>query len=363
LVQAGTRSQGNYRSWLATLSQHEIEETTMTCQNFQPATGSLFKKFDELTDAPFAAIPGSPAWTSDQMITKGKKSVKRSIVTNSLAACFFGVLAVPQVAAQAAGDSPANQCLTDLRAFHQQMLQDGYWLGGYNGAGGSGFGGYGYGYGYPFGGYGYDYVDDYEDDLFADENSSSYLNARPGYEIRMLLAAADILARHEQLQPCQDVLAETRVHYEQYVADMETAGMEMADVPGWQERQIAAAQPVASTTTPFRSDQLLGADVRNPQNEALGSIDDVVANPQNGEIAYLLIARGGWLFGMGEQHVAVPWDAFNVAPNATLLVLDATNSVMDAAPQVVSGDFTAPGQQSQEVDAYWKELIANQGNN
>jgi hypothetical protein len=108
---------------------------------------------------------------------------------------------------------------------------------------------------------------------------------------------------------------------------------------------------------------LLGTDVGNPQNEALGSVDDVVSSPQTGEIAYLLIARGGWLFGMGEQHVAVPWDAFSVAPNATLLVLNATNSVMDAAPEVSTGDFTAPGLQSEEVDAYWEELVESQDNN
>jgi sporulation protein YlmC with PRC-barrel domain len=167
---------------------------------------------------------------------------------------------------------------------------------------------------------------------------------------------------HEQIQPCEDVLAATRDHYKQYVADMETAGMNMTNVPGWQQKQIAAAQPVASTTTPFRSDQLLGTDVRNPQNEALGSIDDVVTSPQTGKIAYLLIARGGWLFGIGQHYVAVPWGAFKVAPNATLLVLNATKSDMDAAPQASNGDFVSPGPQSQEVDAYWKALVANQGN-
>ena len=336
----------------------------MTCQNSQPATDRPFKTFDEQIGLPFAVKPDRPAWTSDAMVAKGTKSVKRSILTNSLAAFFLVAFGVPQIAAETPGEPPANQCLTDLRAFHDQMQTDGYWLGGYHGTGDPGVDGYGYGYGYPLGGYGYGYYG-YGSGLAGSqaETGSGYLSARPGYEIRMLLAAADILARHEQLQPCQDVLAQTRVHYEQYVADMETAGMAMADVPGWQQNQIAAAQPVASTTTPFRSDQMLGTDVRNPQNEALGSVDDVVSSPQTGEIAYLLIARGGWLFGMGEQHIAVPWGAFEVAPNATLLVLDATASVMDAAPQVSSADFTAPGQQSQEVDDYWKELVASQTNN
>jgi len=336
----------------------------MTYQSFIPATGRLFRKFEETTGAPLAAKPAHPICTAHRAMRRGQRSVKRSILTSSLAACFFVAFAVPQVAAETHDETTANQCLTDLRALHEQMQTDGYWLGGYHGTGDPGVDGYGYGYGYPLGGYGYGYYG-YASGLAGSpaETGSGYLSARPGYEIRMLLAAADILARHENLQPCQDVLAETRVHYEQYVADMETAGMEMADVPGWQQQQIAAAQPVRSTTTPFRSDQLLGTDVRNPQNEALGSVDDVVSIPQTGEIAYLLIARGGWLFGMGEQHVAVPWDAFSVAPNATLLVLDANKSVMDAAPQVNSADFTAPGQQSQDVDDYWKELIASQGNN
>nr|WP_306264837.1 PRC-barrel domain-containing protein [Pararhizobium sp. IMCC3301] len=331
----------------------------MTYQSFNPASGKLLKKFEELTDAQLAAKLANPTWTSDHVVTRRPKSVKRTAWSSTLAACFFVVFAVPPVAAQSPSDPAANQCLTDLRAFHDQMQKGGYWLGGYYGTGDPGLGGYGYGYGYPLSGYGYEYgVGD-----SPAETGGGYFNARPGYEIRMLLTAADILARHDQLQPCEDLLAATRDHYEQYVAEMETAGMEMADVPGWQERQIAAAQPVASTTTPFRSDQLLGTDVRNLQNEALGSIDDLVTSPQTGEIAYLLIARGGWLFGLGEQYVAVPWDAFKVAPNATLLVLDATKGVMDGAPQVNSNDFTAPGQNSLSVDTYWEKLIASQGNN
>lgn len=331
----------------------------MIFQILNPATFNLLRKFDELTGAALSAKHAQLTRTSGRVVTAGQKSAKRSVLTSSLIASFLISLAALPVAAEATSGSTANQCLTDLRTFNIQIQKDGYWLGGYTGAADPALGGYGYGYGYPLGGSGYGYgVDGSQADA-----GTGYFNARPGYEIRSLLAAADILARHEQLQPCEDVLAATRDQYKQYVADMGKAGMKMADVPGWQLQQIAAAQPVSDATSPFRSDQLLGTDVRNPQNEALGSIDDVATSPQTGKIAYLLIARGGWLFGIGEHYVAVPWGAFKVAPNATLLVLNATKSVMDAAPQVSPGDFTAIGQHSQEVDAYWKAVVTSPANN
>jgi hypothetical protein len=256
-----------------TSPQYDIKETTMISQIFNPATLKLLRKFGELTEAPLAAKLANSTCTSDQVVTAGQKSVTRSVLSSSLAACFFVALAAPPVMAEATSGSAANQCLTDLRAFNSQMQKDGYWLGGYGGAADPALGGYGYGYGYPLDGSGYGAgVNDSQGDAGA-----SYLNARPGYEIRSLLAAADILARHEQIQPCEGVLAATRDQYKQYVADMGKAGMKMTNVPGWQLQQIAAAQPVASTTSAFRSDQLLGTDVRNPQNEALGSIDDVAS--------------------------------------------------------------------------------------
>jgi sporulation protein YlmC with PRC-barrel domain len=291
--------------------------------------------------------------------------MKRSTLAGSVAAYVCLGLSVPLLAAEppvagtatqptssgrnVSASNPAEKCLSDLRAFDNQMEKDGYWLGGSD-----------YGYGYPMEGYGFGAR---MMDGRAEPTGNAYQNARPGYELRTLIASANILARQGQQQPCEDVLATTRDIYKVYVADMHSGKVPMADVQGWRQLQIAAAQPVTSKNTSFRSDELVGTDIRNPQNEALGSVEDLVMSPQTGKIAYLVIARGG-IFGIDETYVPVPWDDFKISPNVKLLVLDTIKATLDAAPRVDKDQFATPGnfdQQSQKVDAYWKAHLSEKG--
>jgi sporulation protein YlmC with PRC-barrel domain len=229
--------------------------------------------------------------------------MERSILAGAVAAFFCLGFATTLLAAEkrVTAVKPAQKCLNDLRAFDNKMEKDGYWLAGS-----------GYGYGYPmygFGlGYGYGPYGDFQ-------------NARSGYELRTLVASANILARQGKQQSCEDVLAATRNVYNVYVADMRGGKVPPVDLQGWRQMEIAAAKPVTSMNTSFRSDELVGTDVRNPQNEALGSVEDLVMSPQADKIAYLVIARGG-IFGIDEKHVPVPWEAFKTSPNGKLLVLD-----------------------------------------
>jgi sporulation protein YlmC with PRC-barrel domain len=247
---------------------------------------------------------------------------------------------------------PAATCLNDLRAFHDQMQKDGYWLGGSGDAYGYPVGDVGYGYGYDMGPYPL-------------ANQTRYPDVRPGYEVRTLVAAANILARHGQQQPCEDVLATTKNIYTLYVADLHGSGAPRVGEQRWRQEEIAGAQPVTNNSNSFRSDQLLGTDVRTPQNEALGSVDDLVMSPQTGKIAYLVIARGG-IFGIGEKYVPVPWEDFKVTPKANLLVLDATRKTMSDAPQVAHDQSMTTEQFNQEspkIDTYWKANLSQKSSN
>lgn len=244
-------------------------------------------------------------------------------------------------AAKAPATKPARQCLTDLNALQTRMNKDGYWGGGS-----------GYGYGYPMRGYGYGAG---MGTAGVPGTTSGYLRARPGFEVRTLLSAAQILGQHGQQAACAAVLVETRATYDRYAAAMRSGNVPTDNPSSWRQDQLSAAQPVAEQDVAYRSDQLIGTEVLNPKGETLGSVDDMVFSPQTGKIAYLVIGRGG-LFGINEKYVPVPWTDFKATVGARTLVLDTTAAVMSAAPQVDEDRFSAKGdfdKQSQQVDAYW----------
>ena len=160
--------------------------------------------------------------------------LKRTTLGTSVAACICLGLGAPLLAAEppATGTAaqpsasaksisatkPAQKCLSDLRAFDNQMEKDGHWLGAA-----------GYGYGYPMGEIGYGYS--YPMGGATAAAPRGYVDARPGYEVRILVASANILARHGQQAACENVLATTRSIYKLYVADMKSGDIPRADIP------------------------------------------------------------------------------------------------------------------------------------
>lgn len=291
------------------------------------------------------------------------RTLKRSALAASFAMCVCIGFATPSAAAQppnaakvskpsrntnsVSNEKVAHKCLSDLQMFHNQMQKDGYWIQGP-----------GYvGYGYPMYGYGYGALATLPSNgPGSTPAGNGYQRARSGHDVRTLIAGAGILARRGQQRECEALLSATRDIYKAYTTDLRRGGVAMADVPGWRNQQIASAEPVTGGITSYSADQLVGTDVVNPQSVNLGSVDDVVLNPQTGKIDYLMIGRGG-IFGIDEKFVPVPWEDFKATNGAYLLVLNTTKSSMDAAPQTdkyrisPNDDFI---QESKKVDAYWK---------
>lgn len=256
--------------------------------------------------------------------------------------------AVVTATANASAAKPAQQCLTDLSAFQTRMQKEGYWHGAST-----------FGYGYPMYGYDYDGIAPAATAGGAGVGAT-YSSARPGYEVRTLLASARILAQRGQQQPCEALLTATRDIYGRYAGDLRNGHVTRENAEGWRRERLAAAQPMAGSNVSYRSDQLIGNEVLNPNGETLGSIDDLVLSPQTGQIAYLVVGRGG-LFGIDEKYVPVPWADFKATAGAKLLVLDTTKADMAAAPQVKDDQTFAAddfAKKSQQVDAYWSAHLA-----
>jgi len=118
----------------------------------------------------------------------------------------------------------------------------------------------------------------------------------------------------------------------------------------------SAIQAGEASVGPGEDDGRPGVEARGPDGVALGGVDDLALNPETGKLGYLAIARGGF-FGFDETRIRIARDDFRAAPNASLLALDTTKSVLDATPHVSKDAFTvsagADGD-SQKADACWK---------
>lgn len=58
------------------------------------------------------------------------------------------------------------------------------------------------------------------------------------------------------------------------------------------------------------SKQLIDSNIVNDSDEEIGSITDIVMD-KNGKVAGIIVTVGGFL-GMGEKHVALPWDSVDI---------------------------------------------------
>lgn len=116
------------------------------------------------------------------------------------------------------------------------------------------------------------------------------------------------------------------------------------------DRTVNDSSTTLRTTRPLNADQtttsvinetpiskankasgLIGMDVRNPENQKLGEIKDLVVDLHSGKIAYAVLSVGGFL-GIGDKYVAVPPSAFSVAADQDRLVLNADKAKIQSAP-------------------------------
>jgi sporulation protein YlmC with PRC-barrel domain len=69
--------------------------------------------------------------------------------------------------------------------------------------------------------------------------------------------------------------------------------------------------------------------VVDPEGEVLGSISDLMLDLERGQVAYAVVAAGGFM-GMGERLFAVPWSALRAVGQH--FVLECKRAALESAP-------------------------------
>lgn len=140
-----------------------------------------------------------------------------------------------------------------------------------------------------------------------------------------------------------------------------------------QREQGAEAQPymlvdrnIITMVTPPElktANQVVGTDIENMLGETIGEIDQMVIDADHGQVAYVLLARGGFL-GFGEEWLPVPFGALSWSQdgkNFTLNVAEPELQKMESLPkenlptQVKVNDLKTLYERFQ-VTPYWQEM-------
>lgn len=76
---------------------------------------------------------------------------------------------------------------------------------------------------------------------------------------------------------------------------------------------------------------LIGNQVCNKKDEALGDIKEIMLDTRSGRVSYAVLSFGGFL-GMGDKLFAVPWDALILDTEHERFVLNVEKDRLKEAP-------------------------------
>ena len=57
------------------------------------------------------------------------------------------------------------------------------------------------------------------------------------------------------------------------------------------------------------AEDVIGVDVKNPKGENLGTIEALMLDKLQGQVAYVVLSHGGFM-GIGHKLFALPWGMF-----------------------------------------------------
>jgi len=96
-------------------------------------------------------------------------------------------------------------------------------------------------------------------------------------------------------------------------------------------QRVSESELKKSVSDVNKASTFVGMSVQNLQNDKLGSVKDLVFDPESGKISYAVLSVGGFL-GVGDKLVAVPISSLRPQTGEKYLVLNMTKPELTSAP-------------------------------
>lgn len=171
-------------------------------------------------------------------------------------------------------------------------------------------------------------------------------------DLESLRNAAVTFARLGNEEACQTVLSQMR--------DLSTTRSEGFDETAYRtglSERVAARMPVSQYPGMLSLDDLEDADVIGIDGEDLGDVANVIINPADGTVQYVLLSTGGWF---DTDYVPVRFADLQVTPEGDELILPVSQEALDAAPTVdAETAFAADGTWGTDVGSWWDQTITD----
>jgi sporulation protein YlmC with PRC-barrel domain len=132
--------------------------------------------------------------------------------------------------------------------------------------------------------------------------------------------------------------------------------------PGWDltYRNYWIGFGLGGTPVAIQASDLLDRDVINLQNEGLGEIEDLIVQPENGQVPYAILGSGGFL-GLGEELRPVPLSEFRLDPFQRVLIFNVDEETFENAPSFGADgwpDISSPDWVN-DFQSYWDQQVTS----
>lgn len=116
---------------------------------------------------------------------------------------------------------------------------------------------------------------------------------------------------------------------------------------------LADQSTTSTVSNSIDTKSLIGRTVKNTNGDTVGDIESVLVDA-GGNVKYVVVGVGGFL-GIGEKHVALPWNSLSISDNGEKVVAGVTKEDLEKSPSYRYGNTSHPG----TVSSYDSDLATN----